>query len=139
MQINQFVTNLLFILLAHDKYTLYFYRELQNKLVMKAKMNFRSVVFKRAYILVKQTGCSFSEALTQAWEKYRAFKTKTVDELTASINGFDFCFQYSDDSRVYRYWSKLQKEIREQIQSLPGSFISAIANHFQANQIKSFI
>lgn len=106
---------------------------------MKAKMNFRSVVFKRAYILVKQTGCSFSEALTQAWEKYRAFKTKTVEELTSRINGFDFCFQYSDDSRVYRRWSAIKKEIREQIQSLPGSFISAIAQHFQASELKSFI
>lgn len=106
---------------------------------MKSKLNFRSVVFKRAYILVKQTGCSFSSALTQAWERYRNFKAQKVEELTSRINGFDFCYQYSDDSRTYRYWSKLQDEIRTQLQTLPGSFISAIASHFQPNQIQSFI
>lgn len=106
---------------------------------MKAKFNFRSVVFQRAYILVKQTGCSFSSALTQAWAKYRTWKAQKVEELTTKIKGFDFCYQMSDDSRVYRYWSKLQDEIGTQLQNLPGSFISAIAQHFQPNQIKSFI
>lgn len=106
---------------------------------MKAKLNFRSVVFKRAYILVKQTRCSFSSALTQAWKRYRDFKAKTVEELTKQINGFDFYYQMCDDGKVYRYWSAIQKEIREQIQTLPGSFISAIAQHFNSNQIKSFI
>lgn len=106
---------------------------------MKAKLNFRSVVFQRAYILVKQTGCSFSEALTQAWERYRAFKTKTIEELTDQIKGFDFHYQMSDDGREYRYWSKLQIEIRSQIRSLPSSFLSAISNHFNSKQIRLFI
>lgn len=106
---------------------------------MKAKLNFRSVVFKRAYVLVKQTRCSFSSALTQAWTRYRDFKARTVEELTNQIKGFDFAYQYSDDGKVYRYWSAIQKEIREQVQTLPGSFISAIAQHFSSNQIKSFI
>jgi len=107
---------------------------------MKAKLNFRSVVFKRAYILVKQTGCSFSEALTQAWTRYRDFKAKTIDDLTARIKGFDFAYPYSDDGRVYRYWSKLQDEIRNQLSNLPGNFISAITGQLSnSNQIQSFI
>ena len=106
---------------------------------MKAKLNFRSVVFQRAYIIVKQTGCSFSQALVEAWKRYRAFKSQKVEELTKQINGFDFYFQYSDDSRTYRYWSKIQDEISNQMKSLPGSFVSAIAKHFQPNQIKSFV
>ncbi|MFY9154104.1 MAG: hypothetical protein WAO52_18940 [Prolixibacteraceae bacterium] len=103
------------------------------------KINFRSVVFKRAYLIVKKTRCSFSSALTQAWTRYRDFKAQKVEELTTQIKGFDFYYQYSDDSRTYRYWSKLQDEIRNQLSTLPGSFISAIAQHFQPQQIKSFI
>lgn len=107
---------------------------------MKAKLNFRSVVFKRAYILVKQTGCSFSSALTQAWARYRNFKAQKVEELTKQINGFDFCYQYSDDRRTYNYWSKLQDEIGTQLQNLPGSFVSAISGQLsKAEQINSFI
>jgi len=106
---------------------------------MNSKLNFRSVVFKRAYIIAKQTGCSFSSALTQAWTRYRNYKAQTVAELTNQIKGFDFYYQYSDDIRTYRYWSKLQDEIRNQLSTLPGSFISAIAQHFQPQQIKSFI
>jgi hypothetical protein len=106
---------------------------------MKAKLNFRSVVFQRAYRIVKETGCNFSSALTQAWKRYRAFKAQKVDELTKQINGFDFYYQYSDDRRAYSYWSKLQTEIRNQLSSLPGSFISAIASHFQPTEIHLFI
>jgi hypothetical protein len=107
---------------------------------MKTKLNFRSVVFQRAYILVKQTGCSFSEALKQAWERYRNFKAQKVEEITKQINAFDFCFQYSDDRRVYSKWTAIKKEIREQIQTLPGSFISAIVSHLNnSTEIKSFI
>lgn len=108
--------------------------------IMAAKLNFRSVVFKRAYLIVKQTRCNFSQALSLAWTRYREFKTRTVEELTSQIKGFDFCYQYSDDSRVYRYWSKLQNEITLQLKQLPGSFISAINGQLSnANQIKSFI
>lgn len=106
---------------------------------MKAKLNFRSVVFKRAYLLVMKTRCSFSQALVEAWKRYRAFKAQKVEELTKQINGFDFYFQYSDDSRTYRYWSKIQDEISNQMKSLPGSFVSAIALHFQPKQISLFI
>ena len=106
---------------------------------MKAKLNFRSVVMKRSWIIVKQTGCSFSEALKQAWTRYRNFKAQKVEELKDQIKGFDFYYQYSDDRRTYSYYSKLQDEIRNQLSTLPSSFISAIAQHFQPNQIKSFI
>lgn len=107
---------------------------------MKAKLNFRSVVFKRAYILVKQTGCSFSSALTQAWTRYRTFKANTVEELTNQIKCFDFAYPYSDDGRVYRYWSKIQDELRAKLQNLPGSFVSAITGQLSnSKQIQSFI
>ena len=107
---------------------------------MKAKLNFRSIVFQRAYRIVKQTGCSFSSALTQAWNRYREFKTRTVEELTSQIKGFDSSYQYSDDGRVYRYWSAIQKEIKNQLATLPVSFISAITGQLSnSNKIQSFI
>ncbi|OFX56660.1 MAG: hypothetical protein A2066_14960 [Bacteroidetes bacterium GWB2_41_8] len=107
---------------------------------MKAKLNFRSVVFFRAHRIVKQTGCSFSEALKQAWNRYREFKTRTVEELASQIKGFDSYYQMSDDGSVYRYWSSLQKEIRNQLSTLPGSFISAITFKLpNSNKIQSFI
>lgn len=107
---------------------------------MNSKLNFRSVVFLRAYRIAKETKCEFGQALKQAWNRYREFKAQKVQELTSRINGFDFYYQYSDDGRVYRYWSAIQKEIREQIQTLPGSFISAITGQLSnSKQIKSFI
>jgi hypothetical protein len=107
---------------------------------MKAKLNFRSVVFQRAYIIVKKTGCSFSEALTQAWERYRTFKAKTVTEIKEQIAGFDTYYQMSDDGSVYRYWSAIQKEIRMQLSTLPSSFINAIAGQLSnSNKIHLFI
>lgn len=107
---------------------------------MKTKLNFRSVVFKRAYILVKQTGCSFSSALKAAWNRYREYKSKTVQELTSQINGFDFYYQYCDDGSVYRYWSSLKDELRKQLGTLPQSFISALKGQLsKPNNIYSFI
>jgi hypothetical protein len=90
--------------------------------------------------LAKQTGCSFSSALTQAWERYRNFKAQKVEELTKQIADFDFAYPYSDDSRVYRYWSKIQDELRNQLSTLPGSFVSAITGQLSnSKQIQSFI
>jgi hypothetical protein len=45
------------------------------------KNNFRSKVFKRAYAIASETGCRFSEALTESWRVYnllKAMKTKAV-------------------------------------------------------------
>lgn len=107
---------------------------------MNSKLKFRSVVFKRAYLILKQTKCSFSSALTQAWTRYRNFKAQKVEELTKEIKGFDFYYQYSDDSRTYRYWSKIQDELRSQLSTLPGSFVSAITGQLSnSKQIQSFI
>ena len=73
---------------------------------MTTKLNFRSVVFKRAYLIVKETGVSFSAALKQAWERYRQYKAKVAKEIADRINGFDFYYYMSDDSRVYqKYWN----------------------------------
>ena len=107
---------------------------------MKTKLNFRSVVFQRAYILVKQTGCSFSSALTQAWKLYRNFKAKTVEDLKARINGFDYYYQMCDDGRVYRYYSSLKDELRKQLITLPQSFISSLKGQLlNPSNIYSFI
>jgi roadblock/LC7 domain-containing protein len=63
-----------------------------------------------------------------------------VEELTSQIKGFDSSYQYSDDGSVYRYWSAIQKEIRIQLSTLPGSFISAITGQLSnSNKIHSFI
>jgi hypothetical protein len=107
---------------------------------MNSKLNFRSVVFKRAYRIVKESKCEFGQALKQAWNRYRDYKAHKVEELTTRIKGFDFSYQYSDDSRVYRYWSKLQDEISSQLHQLPNSFISAITGQLSnSKQIQPFI
>ena len=107
---------------------------------MKTKLNFRSVVFQRAYIIVRQTKCSFSQALIEAWKRYRDFKTKTVEELTSQINTFDFYYQMSSDGRTYRYWSSIQDELRKQLGTLPHSFISLLKGKLsKPNNIYSFI
>jgi len=82
---------------------------------MNSTLNFRSVVFKRAYQLVKQTGCSFSQALKEAWNRYRQYRDKLVNDLATQINRFDFNYHYSDDRRVYRHWSEAERQIREML------------------------
>jgi len=107
---------------------------------MNSKLNFRSVVFKRAYRIVKESKCEFSQALKQAWNRYRAFKAQKVEELASQIKGFDFFYCYSDDSRITRHWGKVQKEISSQLKQLPRSFISAITGQLtNSKQIQSFI
>lgn len=107
---------------------------------MISKLNFRSVVFQRAYKITRQTGCSFSKALIKAWQRYREFKNRTINELASQINGFDFYYYMSDDSRINRRWSAIEDQIRKQISILPGSFITAITGQLSnVNDIKSFI
>ena len=107
---------------------------------MKTIFNFRSVVFQRAYRIVKETGCSLSAALSEAWKRYREYKNRIVKEIADRINGFDFYYYMSDDNRVYVRWSNIQKEIRNQLSALPRFFVTAITGQL-ANQsdIKSFI
>ena len=107
---------------------------------MKKEMNFRSVVFHRAYRIVKETGCAFAEALKAAWERYRAYRDGIVADLVDRINGFDFFYCMSDDNRVYNNGYNTQMEIRKQLLALPKSFISAITeklNHH--DNINSFV
>ncbi len=106
---------------------------------MKAKLNFRSVVFKRAYRIVKETDCTFSAALVEAWKRYRDYKNRIVQTLSDQINTFDFYYNYSDDGRVYRYWSNCQREITQSLQ-LHSCFISAISSQLNnSNNIQKFI
>ena len=107
---------------------------------MKSTFNFRSVVFKRAYRIVKETGCSLSAALVEAWKRYREYKDRVVREIAERINGFDFYYQRSDDGRVYRYWSNIQTEIRMELAALPMFFVAAITGQLKyQDNIKSFI
>ena len=81
-----------------------------------------------------------SAALTEAWKRYREYRDKTVKELATRINGFDFFYQYSDDSKVYRRWSAISNNITEQLSALPNFFIEAITNQLEDQKnIKSFI
>lgn len=107
---------------------------------MKTSFNFRSVVFKRAYRIIQETGCTMSMALVEAWKRYREYKDKTVKEISTRINGFDFYYFRSDDDRVYRRWSAISDEIRTQLSALPRFFVNAVANQLSNhNYIKSFI
>ena len=107
---------------------------------MKTTLNFRSVVFQRAYRIVKETGCSMSAALVEAWKRYREYRDRTVKELADRINYFDYDYMYSDDGGVYRMWSNIQSDIREKLSALPGFFINAIAGKLKYREnIKSFI
>ena len=95
---------------------------------MKTTFNFRSVVFQRAYRIVKSTGCTMSAALTEAWKRYRNYRDEVVRSLVDRIKGFDRYYYMSDDNSTYMYWSRQQDDIRKQIRTLPGSFISGIAS-----------
>ena len=107
---------------------------------MKISLNFRSVVFQRAYRIVKETGCSMSAALVEAWKRYREYKNRVVKEIADRINGFDFYYNYSDDNRVYVRWSNIQSDIRKQLSALPRFFVSEITGQLKyQDNIKSFI
>ena len=80
-----------------------------------------------------------SAALTEAWRRYRNFKNETVNKLVSRINGFDEYYYMSDDNRVYMKWSNIKADIREEMRSLPGFFITAIASQFKDREyVESF-
>ena len=107
---------------------------------MKSTFNFRSVVFKRAYRIVKETGCTFASALTEAWKRYRAYRDKVASELAERINRFDRYYHRSDDDRVYTRWSNIENEIRKELGALPRFFVAAITGRLKYQEdIKSFI
>ncbi len=57
---------------------------------MKESLTFRSIVFKRAYAIVSNAGCRFSEALSEAWRIYRlkkVMKKKPVSFSYMTKNG----------------------------------------------------
>ena len=104
------------------------------------RLNFRSVVFQRAYRIVKETGCTLSAALVEAWGRFRAYRDRVVSELAERINGFDYYYHKSDDHRVYIRWSNIQDDIRRELGALPNSFIAAITGGLKyQDNIKSFI
>lgn len=56
------------------------------------KNQFRREVFKRAHQIVKNTGCRFSEALTESWRLYRlskAMREKPVAFVYKTKSGFE--------------------------------------------------
>jgi len=107
---------------------------------MAPNFNFRTVVFKRAYLIVKQTGCTFSAALVEAWKRYREYRDRLVKEIADRINGFDFWYHMEDSIGYYTRWSNIQNQIREQIRTLPGFFVAAITGQLKSKEnIKLFI
>lgn len=84
-----------------------------NTYIMKATLNFRSVVFKKSYYLWKDKNADFAEAIKEAWNRYRQYRDKLVSDLATQINRFDFNYHYSDDRRVYRHWSDAEMQILE--------------------------
>ena len=107
---------------------------------MKPTFNFRSVVFKRAYIIVRETGCTLSAALTEAWSRYRDYKNRIVKDLVNSINNFDHWYNRVDDLGYYTRFSRIQDAIRNQLLALPTFFIATIISELSNKEyIKSFI
>ena len=107
---------------------------------MKPTFNFRSVVFKRAYLIVKETGCSMSAALTQAWSRYREYKNRIVNDMVYRINNFDFWYRMEDSIGYYTKWSGIENAIRNQLLALPAFFINSIISGLSNKEyIKSFI
>ena len=81
-----------------------------------------------------------SAALTEAWKRYRNYRDEVVKELVSRIKGFDQYYYMSDDNRVYMKWSNIKDDIRKEMRTLPGFFVSAIASQLKnPNYIKSFI
>ena len=104
------------------------------------KLNFRSVVFQRAYRIVSETGCAFSAALAEAWSRYRAYRDNMATEAARAINSFDRHYCMSDDDRVYTYWSDVKIHIKMQIASMPKTFAAKVADMLNITEdIKSFI
>ena len=106
---------------------------------MAAKLNFRSVVFKRAHLIAK-TGVSFSEALKEAWRRYRAYKETVTEKLAKRINSFDFFYMYSDSGHVYKRWRQEEREITNELETLPYSFIANVSGQLRKqSNISQFI
>lgn len=106
---------------------------------MTSKLNFRSIVFKRAYQLKRQNGISFSAALKLAWIRYREYKTRIVEEIAKKINNFDFNWVYSDDYRTGQYWRSVSDKLHSEL-SFNACFIGSIASSLNnPKDIKSFI
>jgi len=107
---------------------------------MKTSFNFRSVVFQRAYRIVKETGCTLSAALVEAWKRYRAYRDGIVADLVDRINGFDFYYHMSDDNRVYMNWMNTENRIRKELMALPSFFVAAITGKLNnPDNIKRFV
>ena len=107
---------------------------------MTTTFNFRSIVFKRAYLIVKETGCSMSEALVEAWNRYREYRNRIVKDMVTRINNFDHWYSRCDDLGYYTRFSRIQEAIRNQLLTLPVFFIGAIISELSNKEyIKSFI
>lgn len=92
--------------------------------------SFRSRVFKEAYVLFREYGCSFGEALCMAWRLYRGDKQRTEhiqkrdltkeqsQKIARNINAFDTLYQYIDDGNKWRFWDKLRDQLRKILDQL---------------------
>ena len=107
---------------------------------MAPTFNFRSIVFKRAYLIVKETGCTFASALAEAWNRYREYKNRIVKDMVERINNFDHWYSRCDDLGYYTRYTKICDAIRNQLLALPTFFIDTIISQLEKKEyIKSFI
>ena len=101
---------------------------IQSKVVMKAKVNFRSVVFKRAYLLVKRSSCTFSAALKEAWAGYRRLRAtmmnreRLIQELSGILKAFEDINSGITNRRVNLRWqpvgSQTKRELNEKLRTI---------------------
>lgn len=95
---------------------------------MKATSNFRTVVFKRAFLLVKRSRCTFAEALTEAWAEYNEHREilQDRDKMIAAIPDilkvFESYHSKHSNGLTNIHWqpvsSQVKRELNEKLRSI---------------------
>lgn len=65
----------------------------------------------------------------------KTITTQRAEKIARNINAMDLYYQYSDDSKVYRFWSNLHDKLRNILSSLNEAdkqFIKAFCNENKA-------
>lgn len=116
---------------------------------MQVVKNFRSEVFREAHELVKQIGCSFSEALKDAWAMYRIAKEKLkkqviesiseerAEKIARNINAFDTRYHYIDGQKWF-FWNDLYRKISTILETFKPSAKAQVLALCQPQQAQFF-
>ena len=63
-----------------------------------------------------------------------------IADLVSRINSFDFLYDYSDCGQTWRRWNNERQSIRENLLTIPASFIPVIASQlYKAAYLKTFV